>query len=128
LKHTYLQAAIAKVQEIHDTEAPGDILVFLTGRHEIETAVLELEAIKGLLPIPVYSALERDDQRRIFDPPPKGIRKVVLATNIAATSITIDGIVYVVDAGFVKQSNYNASHGMDSLLVVPISKSAAEQR
>jgi HrpA-like RNA helicase len=102
--------------------------VFLTGRHEIETAMAELQSISGLLPIPIYSALERHHQTKIFDEPPKGIRKVVLATNIAATSITIEGIVYVVDSGFVKQSNYNSNHGMDSLLVVPISRSAAEQR
>lgn len=59
---------------------------------------------------------------RIFRPSPPGCRKVVVATNIAETSVTVDGIVYVVDPGFVKQRQYNPQTGMDSLGVVPISR------
>lgn len=67
-------------------------------------------------------------QTRIFEPPPPGARKVVIATNIAETSLTIDGIYYVVDPGFAKQKVYNAKIGMDSLIVAPISQAAARQR
>ena len=78
--------------------------------------------------LPVYSALPSEMQTRIFEPPPPGARKVVVATNIAEASLTIDGIYYVVDPGFVKQKAYNAKVGMDSLTVVPISQASARQR
>ena len=61
-------------------------------------------------------------QSKIFDPTPPGARKVVLATNIAETSLTIDGIKYVIDPGFCKQDSYNARTGMESLVVTPVSK------
>ena len=103
--------------QIHLSEPPGDILVLLTGQEEIDTACEILyERMKALGPqvpeliiLPVYSALPSEMQSRIFDPapPPRTPdgppgRKVVVATNIAETSLTIDGIVYVVDPGFVK--------------------------
>ena len=59
-------------------------------------------------------------QAKIFEPTPPGARKVVLATNIAETSITIDGVVFVIDPGFVKQNTYNPRTGMSSLVVVPV--------
>ena len=59
-------------------------------------------------------------QAKIFEPTPEGARKVVLATNIAETSITIDGVVFVIDPGFVKQNSYNPRTGMSSLMVVPV--------
>ncbi|KAL1876445.1 DEAH-box ATP-dependent RNA helicase prp22 [Diaporthe australafricana] len=132
----YLDAALATVMEIHLTEPAGDILVFLTGQEEIDTACEVLfERMKALGPnvpelliLPVYSALPSEMQSRIFDPAPPGSRKVVLATNIAETSITIDGIYYVVDPGFVKQNAYDPKLGMDSLVVVPISRASAQQR
>jgi ATP-dependent RNA helicase DHX8/PRP22 len=67
-------------------------------------------------------------QSKIFEPAPPGARKVVIGTNIAETSITIDGIFYVVDPGFVKQNVYNPKTGMDQLMVVPSSQAAAKQR
>lgn len=67
-------------------------------------------------------------QAKIFEPTPEGARKVVLATNIAETSLTIDGIKYVVDPGFVKQKSYNPRTGMESLIVTPVSKAQANQR
>lgn len=132
----YLDAALVTVMEIHLSEPAGDILVFLTGQEEIDTAAEVLfERMKALGPnvpelliLPVYSALPSEMQSRIFDPAPVGSRKVVLATNIAETSITIDGIYYVVDPGFVKQSAYDPKLGMDSLVVVPISRASASQR
>ena len=78
--------------------------------------------------LPIYSTLPSDLQIRIFEPTPPQARKVVLATNIAETSLTIDGIVYVVDAGLCKQTSYSAKAGLESLIVVPISRASARQR
>lgn len=132
----YLDAALITVMQIHLTEAAGDILVFLTGQEEIDTACEILyERMKALGPtvpelviLPVYSALPSEMQSRIFEPAPPGGRKVIIATNIAETSITIDNIYYVIDPGFVKQNAYDPKLGMDSLVVTPISQAQAKQR
>lgn len=132
----YLDAALITVMQIHLSEPPGDILVFLTGQEEIDTACeLLYERMKALgsdvpelIILPVYSALPSEMQTRIFEPAPPGSRKVVIATNIAETSLTIDGIYYVVDPGFVKQKVYNPKTGMDSLMVTPVSQAGAKQR
>ncbi|KAJ3812817.1 P-loop containing nucleoside triphosphate hydrolase protein [Lentinula aff. lateritia] len=112
----YVEAAIRTVLMIHCAEDPGDILLFLTSEEEIEDA---------------YPS----SQQRIFDAAPKPSqegyspgRKVVVSTNIAETSLTIDGIVYVVDPGFSKQMVYNPRIRVESLLVSPISKTSAQQR
>ena len=132
----YLDAALITVMQIHISEPPGDILLFLTGSEEIDTSCEILyERMKALGPnvpeliiLPVYSALPSEMQSRIFDPAPPGSRKVVIATNIAETSITIDQIYYVIDPGFVKQNAYDPKLGMDSLVVTPISQAQAKQR
>ncbi|XP_023930789.1 ATP-dependent RNA helicase DHX8-like [Lingula anatina] len=132
----YLDASMITVMQIHLTEPPGDILLFLTGQEEIDSACEILyERMKALGPevpeliiLPVYSALPSEMQTRIFEPAPPGSRKVVIATNIAETSLTIDGIYYVVDPGFVKQKVYNSKTGMDQLIVTPISQAQAKQR
>lgn len=132
----YLDAALMTVLQIHLSEPPGDILLFLTGQEEIDTSAETLyERMKSLGPdvpeliiLPVYSALPSEMQTRIFDPAPKGSRKVVIATNIAETSITIDGIYYVVDPGFVKINAYDPRLGMDTLVISPISQAQANQR
>lgn len=132
----YLDAALITVMEIHLTQPSGDILVFLTGQEEIDTACEILyERMKALGPevpeliiLPVYSALPSEMQSRIFEPAPPGSRKVVIGTNIAETSITIDQIFYVIDPGFVKQNAYDPKLGMDSLIVTPISQAQAKQR
>ncbi|XP_034563460.1 ATP-dependent RNA helicase DHX8-like [Notolabrus celidotus] len=132
----YLDASLITAMQIHLTEPPGDILVFLTGQEEIDTACEILyERMKSLGPdvpeliiLPVYSALPSEMQTRIFDPAPPGSRKVIIATNIAETSLTIDGIYYVVDPGFVKQVVYNSKTGIDQLVVTPISQAQAKQR
>ena len=132
----YLDASMITIMQIHLSEPPGDILLFLTGQEEIDTACEVLfERMKSLgaevpelIILPVYSALPSEMQSRIFDPAPPGARKVVIATNIAETSLTIDGIFYVVDPGFVKQKVYNSKTGMDSLVVTPISQAQAKQR
>lgn len=132
----YLDATLITVMQIHLTEAAGDILVFLTGQEEIDTSCeILFERMKALGPsvpelviLPVYSALPSEMQSRIFDPAPPGGRKVIIATNIAETSITIDNIYYVIDPGFVKQNAYDPKLGMDSLVVTPISQAQAKQR
>jgi pre-mRNA-splicing factor ATP-dependent RNA helicase DHX16 len=133
----YVDAAVMTVLQIHVTQPlNGDALVFLTGQEEIETAAELLtqrtrnlgSRIKELIICPIYANLPSEQQAKIFDPTPKGARKVVLATNIAETSLTINGICYVIDAGFAKQNSYNAKSGMESLIVTPISQAAANQR
>ena len=133
----YIQAAITTVFQIHlTTTGAGDILVFLTGQDEIEQmeealvdAVHKLgNEIAPLLVCPIYANLAPEQQARIFEPTPPGSRKVVLATNIAETSITIPGVAFVVDPGYVKQNVYNAATGMDSLVVVPCLRASADQR
>ncbi|KAJ3139705.1 DEAH-box ATP-dependent RNA helicase prp22 [Physocladia obscura] len=132
----YMDSALITVMQIHLSEPPGDILLFLTGAEEIDTAAEILyERMKALGPtvpeliiLPVYSALPAEQQSKIFEPTPPGSRKVVLATNVAETSITIDGIYYVIDPGFVKQNAYDPKLGMDNLVVIPISQAQARQR
>ncbi|KAI5121300.1 hypothetical protein M0805_003769 [Coniferiporia weirii] len=132
----YLDASLITIMQIHLSEPPGDILLFLTGQEEIDTSCEILyERMKALGPqvpdlliLPVYSALPSEMQSRIFEPAPPGARKVIIATNYAETSITIDGIYYVIDPGFVKQNAYDPRLGMDSLVVTPISQAQARQR
>ncbi|CAN8019303.1 unnamed protein product, partial [Ixodes persulcatus] len=132
----YLDACVVTVLQIHITQPLGDILVFLTGQEEIESCQELLmertrklgSKVRELLILPIYSNLPSELQAKIFEPTPPGARKVVLATNIAETSLTIDGIIYVIDPGFCKQNSYNARTGMDSLVVTPISKASARQR
>ena len=136
LESDYLDAALVTVMQIHLQEPAGDILLFLTGQEEIDTSCeILFERMKALgtsvpelIILPVYSQLPSEMQSRIFEPAPPGSRKVVIATNIAETSITIDGIYYVIDPGFVKQNAYDPKLGMDSLVIVPISQAQARQR
>ncbi|KAJ8063182.1 hypothetical protein OCU04_008421 [Sclerotinia nivalis] len=141
----YVEAALRTVLQIHATEGEGDILLFLTGEEEIEDACRKIsleademirEADAGPLKVyPLYGTLPPAQQQRIFEPAPQPLkpggrpgRKVIVGTNIAETSLTIDGIVYVVDPGFSKQKVYNPRIRVESLLVSPISKASAQQR
>ncbi|KAJ5098420.1 Pre-mRNA-splicing factor ATP-dependent RNA helicase PRP43 [Penicillium argentinense] len=141
----YVEAAIRTVLQIHATEDEGDVLLFLTGEEEIEDAARKIsmeademirEADAGPITVyPLYGSLPPHMQQRIFEPAPPARRpggrpgrKVIISTNIAETSLTIDGIVYVVDPGFSKQKIYNPRIRVESLLVSPISKASAKQR
>jgi pre-mRNA-splicing factor ATP-dependent RNA helicase DHX16 len=132
----YIHAVITTVFQIHTTQSRGDILVFLTGQDEIETVAENLadtsrklgNKVPEMIICPIYANLPPDLQAKIFEPTPEGARKVVLATNIAETSITIDGIVYVIDPGFVKENVFNPRTGMESLVVTPCSRASADQR
>ncbi|CAF0755481.1 unnamed protein product [Didymodactylos carnosus] len=139
----YLEAAIRTVLQIHmSEEQEGDILLFLTGQEEIEDACKRIQRdVENLGPevgelkcIPLYSTLPPNLQQRIFEPAPANKpngsigRKIVVSTNIAETSLTIDGVVFVIDPGFSKQKVYNPRIRVESLLVTPISKASAQQR
>ncbi|ORY09603.1 ATP dependent RNA helicase-like protein [Clohesyomyces aquaticus] len=132
----YLERAVETVLEIHTSQPEGDILVFLIGRDEIETAIDMIQdrvgdldpASRNLQALPLYAGLPADQQMYVFEPAPENTRKVVISTNIAEASVTIDGIVYVVDSGYVKLRCYDPTTGIDRLAVVPISKASATQR
>merc|ERR1719193_616209 len=138
----YFEAAIKSVLQIHMMESEGDILLFLTGAAEIDQAVRRIQQdiakmgsnVGDVIVLPLYSSLPTHLQQRIYLAPPgenvSGIqgRKCVVSTNIAETSLTIDGIVYVIDPGFAKQKVYNPRIRVESLLVSPISKASAHQR
>ncbi|KAG9159155.1 hypothetical protein Leryth_027039 [Lithospermum erythrorhizon] len=143
IERDYLEAAIRTVVQIHTSEPPGDILVFLTGEEEIEDAWKKITKEIGnfgdtagpVKVVPLYSTLPPAMQQKIFEPAPPPLveggpagRKIVISTNIAETSLTIDGIVYVIDPGFSKQKVYNPRVRVESLLVSPISKASAHQR
>ena len=148
----YLDAALCAVCQINETEPEGDVLVFLTGQEEIESLGRLLRARAGaskpntakepkgseenetrravptLRVVLLFAAMPPEEQMRAFEPAPPGVRKVVLATNIAETSLTINGIRYVVDTGLTKRRVYHPRSGVDELVVAPIAVSQATQR
>jgi pre-mRNA-splicing factor ATP-dependent RNA helicase DHX38/PRP16 len=131
----YVDQAVQQVLAIHVSMDPGDILVFMTGQEDIEiTCELvqrRLDALNDppkLSILPIYSQMPADLQSKIFDRAAPGVRKVIVATNIAETSLTVDGIRYVVDAGYSKLKVYNPKMGMDTLQITPISQANASQR
>uniref|UniRef100_A0A915Q4W7 RNA helicase n=1 Tax=Setaria digitata TaxID=48799 RepID=A0A915Q4W7_9BILA len=133
----YIQKAVETVLDIHKNEQPGDVLVFLTGQDEVESVSKQLiEAAKDLKKtkidklwiVPMYGSLPGSEQLKAFDSTPHGTRKIVIATNIAETSVTIPGIVYVVDCGFVKLRVMNPENYLESLMKLPVSQASAQQR
>lgn len=131
----YVDSAVRQVLAIHVSQPKGDILVFMTGQEDIEvTCELVAERLKQLNDppelsiLPIYSQMPADLQAKIFDRAAPGVRKVIVATNIAETSLTVDGIMYVVDCGFSKLKVYNPKMGMDTLQITPVSQANASQR
>ena len=133
----YIEASVVTALQIHITQPlNGDILIFLTGQEEIETAremiYNRTKGLKNKIPtyiiLPIYSSLPSEEQNKIFIPTPPNERKIILATNIAETSITIDGVVYVIDCGFSKIMSFNPRHNIETLAITPISKANALQR
>lgn len=135
----YIESSLITVLQIHLTEPIGDILLFLTGQEEIETAceilnnrMTQLAEGSATLPtliiLPIYSSLPNEIQSMIFDPAPPGTRKCIIATNIAEASLTIDGIRYVIDPGLSKVKIYSPKTGIESLTIIPISQANARQR
>ncbi|MCJ1474184.1 putative ATP-dependent RNA helicase dhr2 [Lambiella insularis] len=133
----FVDAALRIIFQIHYKEPlPGDILVFLTGQETVESLGSLVEeyalnlppTVPKLLVLPLFAALPQQAQQLVFHPPPPKTRKVILATNIAETSVTVAGVRFVVDSGKSKIKQYRTRLGLDSLLVKPISQSAATQR
>ncbi|KAK7099237.1 hypothetical protein V1264_003414 [Littorina saxatilis] len=128
----YLEKAMSTVIDIHTREPPGDILVFVTSPAETEKCCQALKQrmnVKGdFICLQLHGKQQAQEQQKVFWPAPKGKRKVVFATNCAETSITIDGIRYVVDTGRAKEMRYDPRRNLNSLCVTVISKSSADQR
>ncbi len=127
----YLRTVVDTILNIHRSEDWGDVLVFLPGSEEIDTAIAMLnEQYEGssMFFLPLYSALSQHIQMTVFQPTPHNTRKIVLATNIAEASVTIEGIKYVVDCGYVKLNFFDVRSGVDALISVPVTQSAAIQR
>ena len=116
------------VNEIAELDPRDDMLVFLPGEREIREAMVEIEnrALPHTVVLPLYARLSAAEQQRVFQRVAQ--RRVVLATNVAETSLTIPGIVYVVDAGVARVNRYSVRTGVSQLLVEPISKASADQR
>jgi pre-mRNA-splicing factor ATP-dependent RNA helicase DHX38/PRP16 len=136
VQEDYVMAAVKQTLQVHFNSPKGDILIFMPGQSEIEgTCEVIAEKMEQLgkdspplLVLPMYSQLPADLQARIFEPAPEGVRKCVVSTNVAETSLTVDGIKYVIDSGFYKVKVYNPKIGMDALLVTPVSRANANQR
>ncbi|GIY19392.1 ATP-dependent RNA helicase DHX33 [Caerostris darwini] len=132
----YVNSALLTVFQIHQNEEEGDILVFCTGQEEIDQLVSDTERTALELPIGIgrvhvcalYAALPGEKQTDAFKPAPPGTRKIIYATNIAETSVTIPNIKYVIDTGKVKAKYFNPTCGYDVLRIQNISKAQAEQR
>lgn len=145
----YVQAAVDAALTVHSSEPIGDILVFLPGAEEIDAAV---ELLRDNAPqskrsgqwekftagekneggpiqvLPFYSALPMSAQMKVFEPARQGVRRVIVASTIAETSVTIDGIRYVIDPGFIRLPFYDPAQGFGSLVTTLTSKASAKQR
>lgn len=127
----YYQKIVEIVKDAHERDDGGDVLVFLPGEAEIKASMtaLLLSSIAAHLELyPLYGRLSKEEQEEVFTPTTKGKTKVVVSTNIAETSITIDGIRTVIDSGMAKVNFYNQRNFTSSLLPVPISRASANQR
>ncbi|XP_061297451.1 probable ATP-dependent RNA helicase DHX35 isoform X1 [Pezoporus flaviventris] len=134
----YVKSTVETAMKIHQMENDGDILAFLTGQEEVETVVsMLIEQARALSRtgmkrhlrvLPMYAGLPSPEQMKVFERVSHNVRKVVVATNVAETSITVRGIVFVIDCGFVKLRAYNPKTAIECLVVVPVSKASANQR
>ncbi|KAM0209798.1 hypothetical protein ACHAQI_006262 [Fusarium lateritium] len=123
----YASVALHTAKHIHETSADGDILLFMPSVGEIEDACVQLRnATEGLEVLPLYSQLSRAEQDKVFMQ--SSHRRCIISTNVAETSVTIDGVVYVIDPGLAKESRYNPRIGLESILTAPISQASAQQR
>ncbi|KAK4631705.1 Putative ATP-dependent RNA helicase ucp12 [Fulvia fulva] len=113
-------------QQLGGTE--GGILIFLPGVAEIDQTLRALRGIPGLHALPLHASLQSSEQRRVFPKPPPGLRKVIAATNVAETSITIEDIVAVIDTGRVKETSFDPANNMVKLAEVWASRAACKQR
>ncbi|XP_044317365.1 pre-mRNA-splicing factor ATP-dependent RNA helicase PRP16 [Drosophila rhopaloa] len=131
----YVESAVKQALQVHLTPNEGDMLIFMPGQEDIEVTcevleerLAEIDNAPLLSILPIYSQLPSDLQAKIFQKSGDGVRKCVVATNIAETSLTVDGIIYVIDSGYCKLKVYNPRIGMDALQIYPISQANANQR
>jgi len=130
-----IEPVAARVAEIHLSQKTGDILIFAPGEQEINKII---DSIKKKVEVhadgdklhchKLMSTTSQDNQRAVFEPPPEGHRKCVVSTNVAETSLTIDGIVYVIDTCLVKETRYDLDIESDVLSTFLVSKARADQR
>ena len=127
----YVEASIVKAIEIHQSDESGDILVFLTGQDEIDLALTELnqrlEHDNTYIGLPLHGKLSEEENARVFQKIPKK-RKIIFSTNVAETSVTIDGIKHVVDSGMVKEKMWDEKRKMQILKIGEVTKSSVKQR
>lgn len=137
----FVDKAVSQAVSIHlgSKKVGGDILIFMPGQEEIEVTCDKIreriESVKGpdveiseLKILPMYSALSPERQAEVFKEAPKGGRKCIVATNIAETSLTVDGVKFVIDSGYSRLKVFQPKMGIDALLVYPISQANANQR
>lgn len=135
----YIESALQTFYQIHTEQPAGDVLIFLPGQEDIDALASSITSLAERIPsglfqvlaCPIYAALPPSAQAKVFSKTPSNTRKVVLATNIAETSITIPGIKYVIDTGYCKEKRYfprGKGNGVDALMLQPVSKSSALQR
>lgn len=128
-RYDFMEAAAAKVKHIVDKNLAGDILIFMPGKREINMTIDNLTLLLGendLDIIPLHAELSPEDQDKIFLPTQK--RKVIVSTNIAETSVTIDGIIHVIDSGLIKQTRFDPRTGIEQLILVEHALSGLDQR
>ncbi|XP_044260161.1 probable ATP-dependent RNA helicase DHX34 [Tribolium madens] len=127
----YLQI-IQMIDQKYQPNQKGDLLIFLNGYSEISTladAVIEYSQLKkNWIVLQLHSSLSLEEQDKVFDYPPEGVRKCIISTNIAETSVTIDGIRFVIDSGKVNRMTYHTSGGVNKLTETTISQDSAKQR
>jgi ATP-dependent RNA helicase DDX35 len=132
----YIKAAVDTAVSIHRSQSilSGDILVFLPGSEEIDRAIdllndhLDESSLNQLIILPLHSSMPSNQQMAVFDPTPPNYRKIVFATNIAETSVTIEGIAFVIDCGFVKLNYFQVNNHVEYLVTCSISQASANQR
>lgn len=131
----YVDSSVKQALQIHLQGLEGDMLIFMPGQEDIEVTcevlterLAEIENAPELSILPIYSQLPSDLQAKIFQRSAEGLRKCIVATNIAETSLTVDGIIFVIDSGYCKLKVYNPRIGMDALQIYPISQANANQR
>ena len=126
----YVQAAVETVLRIDREESAGDVLIFMTGRDEVEAVsqLLRDAQPSSLRVLPLYASLHAEQQQLAFEAAPGGLRKVIVSTNVAEASLTVDGVVYVIDSGFVKIRSFSPTTLSSTLSIVPVSQQSAQQR
>ncbi|KAI1801042.1 P-loop containing nucleoside triphosphate hydrolase protein [Daldinia bambusicola] len=123
-----VETAKAIDADLYHSNKKGGILIFLPGVAEINRTVSQLKSVSSLHVLPLHASLDTREQRRVFTNPPPGKRKVVVATNVAETSITIDDIVAVIDTGKVKETSFDPQNNMRKLEETWASRAACKQR